>query len=190
MMVHDFSVGCFATSSSKVISRPLIREWYTVPRFFYVKIVLWGAGRTKKLRPIRKRDGKMKKLLLIIIAAMFMLTACKKDNSSSSSSNGSTNELIGWWVDQLSGEPPHHGYVLKFINNNTVMIYWGDICDVNWGGMVGIPEHPGWYYYNGNQSTATYVFQDNKVIITNGDILTYMNNKLHLDNSSRVLSRW
>lgn len=132
-----------------------------------------------------------------MFAAFLLLAGCSKNDGGSSSNI--TNQLKGMWSGP-EFEVPAYMYatslsrscVYDFINNNTVISY-GTVDKFQHDYETNkepLPGHNGWYYLDVNKKTLTYAFEDNKVIMTNGVILTYMDGQLYLDNSSTVLSRW
>ena len=129
---------------------------------------------------------KVRKLLLMLFAATVLLTGCKKDNDNASNSN----KLQGVWSDgpyQFPNGVLSRSRVYDFINSNTVICYVGTTNEYD-SDYISFPNHSGWYYYY--SYTITYVFNDNKVIFSNGTILTYMNGQLYLEGASNVLTRW
>ena len=86
--------------------------------------------------------------------------------------------------------PSHHTRhdVMDFINSNTVNLYFSAVdskraLEVAFNGSrpTEVPGHSGWYYDSSRAKTYTYVFEDNKAILSNGWILTYMDGKLYKD---------
>ena len=145
----------------------------------------------------------MKKVCLLMFLAVMMMTGCTKVK---------TNKLQGFWSDS----PQHvesgytyygHEYypsfnvrhnVIYFINSNTLTRSYSGTMDNSLAFEVQyshncsatpVPNHSGWYT-GGNIITYTYVFEDNKVIVSDGSIYTYMDGKLYEDGSSTVLSPW
>ena len=147
----------------------------------------------------------MKKLIIILFAAV-LLSGCSKDSSSASSSNGNqggggnNSPIVGTW------SKPAYEYEGKmrrdeayyFMNENTVVklgtcynqpyvTYWNGSPFLSF--ETPVPTHSDWYY-KGGFVTITYLFEDNKIGMTDGTIFTYMNGKLYKDNSSIVLEKW
>ena len=132
-----------------------------------------------------------------MFAAILTISGCTKI---------STNKLQGTW----SSEPvywesgyTHYGHewypsyherlVLEFVNSNTLYFYGLIIDDKRVYEVYDIdanpmPGHSGWYYES--RTPYTYVFEDNKVIVSNGNIYTYMDGKLYEDGSTWVYSPW
>ena len=123
-----------------------------------------------------------------MFAVALMMTGCTKIK---------TNKLLGLW----SSEPYWESYwgwntrtiVYNFINSNTVVEYSNvadKYYDDSWPHITTpIPGHSGWYRQGEYDATWTYVFEDNKVILSNGTIFTYMDGKLYKDGGA-ILSPW
>lgn len=125
-----------------------------------------------------------------------MLSGCTKEK---------TNKLQGFWslpplyiescyVDGEYHPSYHQCYdVLEFANSNTLFHYYG-VFDSKWPLEVvshdaySVPEHSGWWY--SFKIPYTYAFEDNKVIVSNGEIYTYMGGILYLDGCSDAYSPW
>ncbi len=123
----------------------------------------------------------MKRLLFFatIIMAMTFSTSCEKNGTSS---------LIGFWADS-DGGATYSTSSFEFINRNTVIEYKGTMLRRYQSGYSGAKNHVthpcnSSYIYSGDTNTWTYAYEDNKVIITNGTILTLMDGKLYKDGSS------
>ena len=127
-------------------------------------------------------------------AILMMATGCTKTG---------TNKLQGTWSSaQEHVESGYTGYtynarywVLEFVNGNTLYSYHcvydnrtaleaDTYCD----NAISMPGHSGWYY--DYRTPYTYVFEDNKVIVSNGKIYTYMDGKLYWDGYTTTLSPW
>ena len=142
----------------------------------------------------------MKKTCLILFTAVLLIvTGCKK---------ASTNKLLGFWskpVEYVEGYVEPHinvehlghycrNFTMEFVNSNTLYNYnyvadRKSAFEAEESEIHSVPGKSGWYYKYRTQNT--YVFEDNKVILSNGDIYTYMDGKLYLDGySSVVLSPW
>lgn len=150
----------------------------------------------------------MKKLYLLLFAAVMLITGCQKNEGTNTNAN--TSILQGtWssnseWVDAFYTHygnnycPSHNcrNWVVEFVDDNTLYNYHC-VCDNQTSLMVNtdcdnaipMPGHSGWYY--DYRTLYTYVFQENKVFLTNGTIYTYLNGKLYEDGySDVVLSPW
>lgn len=135
-----------------------------------------------------------------MFAAVLMMTGCTKIK---------TNKLQGTWSsapEYYESGYTHYGnewypsyharfWVLEFVNSNTLYDYhcvYDDRTalevDTNCDATISMPGHSGWYY--DRRTPYTYVFEDNKVILSNGNIYTYMDGKLYKDGTSTVLSPW
>lgn len=133
-----------------------------------------------------------------MFTTILLLAGCSKNDGSGNSSNN-TNQLKGMWSGPEFEVPAYlyatslsRSCVYDFINSNTVISYgtvdkFQHVYETN---KEPLPGHTGWYYLSSNKKTLTYAFEDNKVIMTNGELFTYMNGQLYVDNSSTVLSRW
>ena len=115
------------------------------------------------------------KFLPVVLAAFvvsFVFSSCE--------GLGADKGLSGYYSRQ-----PYKGWkgyqfrrVLHFVNNNTVVNYdyvangryWqdDDIGDFS----TPFPEHSGWYYQDGCGETYTYTKDGDKIYISNGSILT------------------
>lgn len=124
-----------------------------------------------------------------MVVVFLTMTGCKKDGGT----NSTITQLEGFWA----ASPTYGSYidcnyrdpVYEFISNNTAFEYVNVYDDYVSGlSTNSMPEHQGWYY--DLKKSQTYVFSENKVIFTNGDIYTLVNGKLYKDNSSTVLSPW
>ena len=115
-------------------------------------------------------------VILVAFVVSFVFSSCEGlfDNF------GAGKGLSGYYSRQ-----PYEGWkgyqfrrVLHFANNNTVVyydyvangLYWQDYT-------LGIysmpfPEHSGWYYQNGCGETYTYTKDGDKIYMSNGLILT------------------
>lgn len=127
-----------------------------------------------------------------MFTAVLLMTGCQKI---------SANKLEGLW----SSEPRWNSRyehnqrlnVYYFINSNTVVEYV-NVTDRMYPEdepflptiETPISGHSGWYRSGYMDRTWTYVFEDNKVILSSGTIFTYMDGKLYKDGSSAVLERW
>lgn len=138
----------------------------------------------------------MKKVYLIILfAAVLMISGCKKSESTSNESNSlkgmwSSEPRTAGWLYDYSSNPLIRDYVIEFLNENTAKSY-GSAINITHPDLVAtksVPGHSGWYYEGA--INRTYVFTNNKVVMSNGDVFSYINGKLYKDNSSAVLSRW
>ena len=150
----------------------------------------------------------MKKVYLVLFAAVMLITGCQKNEGTNTNAN--TNKLQGtWssnseWVDAFYTHygnnycPSHNcrNWVVEFVDDNTLYNYHC-VCDnqtslmvnTNCDNAIPMPGHSGWYY--DYRTLYTYVFQENKVFLTNGTIYTYLNGKLYEDGySDVVLSPW
>lgn len=121
-----------------------------------------------------------------MFVAVMMMTGCTKVK---------TNKLLGFWYapeySSFWGGYACSDNVYEFTNSNTVFQYVNvsDGCYIDDGSNdTPVPNHSGWYY--GWKKTWTYVFEDEKVILSDGTIFTYMDGKLYKDGSSTVLSPW
>lgn len=132
---------------------------------------------------------KMKKIYFaVMFTAVLMMTGCTKIK---------TNKLQGFWSVKAEYNSYWGGYVrsdkvYEFVNSNTVFQYVNvsDGCYSDEPGYddTPMPKHSGWYY--GWTKTWTYVFENDKVILSDGTIFTYMDDKLYKDGSSDVLYPW
>ena len=122
-------------------------------------------------------------------AVLLMTTGCKKI---------STNKLQGLWSTEPHWDDSWNCNIRKnvydFINSNTVCEYYyvaDNTTHLDESGYEyeSFPGKPGWYNPNG-KTMLTYVFEDNKVILTDGTIFTYMDGKLFKDGSSTILYPW
>ena len=123
-----------------------------------------------------------------MFVTVMMMTGCTKIK---------TNKLQGFWSVTPEYSSYWGGYacsdnVYEFTNSNTVFQYV-NVSDGCYSYKPGyndtpVPNHSGWYY--GSKKTWTYVFEDDKVILSDGTIFTYMDGKLYKDGSSIVLSSW
>lgn len=136
----------------------------------------------------------------MIFVAVLMMTGCTKVK---------TNKLQGIWSTPPEyheagtshwGDyyPSHHfrHNTIEFVNSNTLYFLGLAVDDPSTVGTIynsnnctPFPNHSGWYYL-GNKSPYTYVFENNKVIVSNGSIYTYMDGKLYKEGSSEALSPW
>lgn len=135
-----------------------------------------------------------------MFVAVLMMTGCTKIKTNKLQGTWSSNSE---WVEAFYTHygndycPSHYGrnWVIEFVNDNTLYTYHY-VCDnqtslmVNTHSDQAIPMsgHSGWYY--DYRTPYTYVFEDNKVIVSNGSIYTYMDGKLYEDGTSIVLSPW
>ncbi len=134
----------------------------------------------------------MKKISTITFLLVMMLTGITVFTSCSDSDDDLPGGLSSWYA---SVEPNNnaHNDVYNFINKNTVVKYH-PVVTVDWiywnGPSEEVPSHSGWYYQSGCDEYLTYVVEDNKIILTNGSILTILNNGNELREGSTKLTRW
>lgn len=135
-----------------------------------------------------------------MFTVLLLLTSCKKNSTDETSI--SENELQGLW----SSESYWNSFwndnqredVYNFINSNTAIEYVNVVDKKYPPGNeehaptidTPVPGHSGWYRSGDKDRTWTYVYEDNKVILSNGMIFTYMDGKLYKEGSSVVLLPW
>ena len=146
----------------------------------------------------------MKKLVIMMFAALMLLSGCSKSSSSTGSAvsggNQNTNPIVGTW------SKPAYSYqnmmrrdeVWYFMNENTATKL-GTCYDQPYtfyfnGSPIfsietPVPTKSGWYH-KGDNVILTYLYEDNKVGLTDGTIFTYMDGKLYKDNSNILLEKW
>ena len=138
----------------------------------------------------------MKKMYLIaMFAAVLMLNGCKKSETTSNDSVNlkgmwSSEPNSAWWLSDYSSNPLIRDDVYEFMNDNTV-VYYGSVGNITHPDLLWskqVPGHSGWYYEG--SINRTYVFASNKIVLSNGDVFSYIDGKLYKHNSSVVLSRW
>lgn len=138
----------------------------------------------------------MKKVYLIVMfAAVLIMSGCKKSETTSNDSNNlkgmwSSEPRTAGWLSDYSSNPLIRDDVFEFLNENTVKSY-GSAVNMTHPDLVSsmsMPGHSGWYYEFARN--YTYVFTNNKVVLSNGDVFSYIGGKLYKENSSSVLSRW
>lgn len=108
---------------------------------------------------------------MLLLFSVTLLFSCGDDDDDAGG-GGSSSSLTGWWAVSTNyvGGPAFH-----FINGNTVeKCLIQDYKDV----YCPTPFTPRSGWYRGSLSTYTYVVTNGKIIITNGDILTIMNDRL------------
>ena len=124
---------------------------------------------------------KMKKIkflpvILVAFVVSFVFSSCEGlfDNF------GAGKGLSGYYSRQ-----PQEGWkgyqfrsVFHFVNNNTV-VYYDNVANGRYWQHDGLgdfsapfPEHIGWYYQDGCGETYTYTKDGDKIYISNGSILT------------------
>ncbi len=139
------------------------------------------AKRMKKISYRSLNWGKVFFSCCLFVAAV-ALTSCEKDE---------TSPLIGFWAEPDAGMK-HSTASYEFINHNTVVSYGETVLkeyESEYNQWKNFDPHPcdSRYVYGGRVDTWTYVYEDNKVIITDGTILTLRNGKLYPDGSSGYL---
>lgn len=138
--------------------------------------------------------------LIAIFTVLFVgFTSCSSDDGDA---GGSNNNLSGYWLctsvcekdisdaidgGWLSSEGTGCGSkAYYFVNGNTVHVLdaWGYITKKSNTFYQVTVRNKTVYFRPEVSTTYTYALVDNKVYITNGDILTLSNNKLYLDGES------
>lgn len=110
-----------------------------------------------------------------------------------SCNNTNNNEIQGIWytsVGEFDGLSFRHVY--EFIDSNTVIDY-GTIGNTEKGWTDYYEEFPhynGWYYTPSTLTYNTYFINSNKIVISDGTILTINENVLLLENSNSIYKRW
>ena len=138
-----------------------------------------------------------KMTILGIVLMALCLVSCTKpdDGNADGTSIDSGEDVEGYWAAQSRYDSDFGSClrypVYEFINNNTAIEYenvFNGYDGIYPNGFNSMPDHKGWYYQY--KKTLTYTFIDNKIYFTIGVILTCMDGKFYVDNSSIVLSRW
>lgn len=135
---------------------------------------------------------KFSRLIPIFIVSLFIVafSSCGDDDDNGKPSSGS---ISGFW-SAPNGTYKGQTFILvyNFINKNTVVDYSTVSNSASgWTGDVAtVPNHSGWYYSPSSMRNLTYVIADNKIIISDGTILTITANGLLEDGSSVVYTKW
>ena len=120
-------------------------------------------------------------------------TACSDDDDDNGGSGPGGTDLSGYWYAP-NGEYNGVEFILvyNFINSNTVTKYSTvSNSTEGWtGNVAAIPGHPGWYHAPGTERTYTYAVADNKIVISDGTVLTIADGRLIEDGSSTVYYKW
>ena len=139
---------------------------------------------------------KTKKILpLLLLAAVFAsITSCGSDDDNESIDPNNTISILGYWsADNGRSRDGLVKFMLvyNFVNSNTVMSYGAAyyIEGKPEQNEPTVPGHPSWYITSG-QISKTYYRTGNKIIISDGNILTIDGYRLLLDNTNIVYTRW
>jgi len=127
-------------------------------------------------------------LTMTIVAMLVCLTSCSKDKE-----EGKPTGVSGLYYYSIGGSNASRT-AYNFVNGNTVEIYGALSSNPNskWGDEKGVsfPLRSGWYYSPGNKNNYTYTIVDNKIILTNGNILTINGENLMMEGTSIILNKW
>ncbi len=122
-----------------------------------------------------------------MLLGIVLFTSCSSDDEPA-------NGLSGWYSTQPEsgswGGYTERRKVYNFKNENTVVLYETVLSGSYWTYSDPIPGHSGWYHQSGIEYYETYVVNGNKIIITNGDILTIEENGDVLRSGSWKYTRW
>lgn len=137
--------------------------------------------------------AKILPLYILAFALCLGFTACSDDDDNNNGSGTGGTELLGYWYAPNGGGGGIEFILLyNFINYNTVTEYSTvSNSTEGWiGDYAAIPGHSGWYHAPGTERNYTYVVADNKVIISDGTVLTIADGRLLEDGSSTVYYKW
>lgn len=126
-------------------------------------------------------------MLILLLGIAVSFSSCGGDDDDTKEGT----RLKGMWAMSNSGFSTYN--VIEFVNDNTLYKYGNVTTDKNaWSGKSTspVPNHAGWYYLPVNKKLYTYVLVDNKLLISDETILTYMNGKLYYEGSSNYYSPW
>lgn len=135
----------------------------------------------------------IKHLPLLLIATLSIgFSACGSDDDEKNDSA----TITGYWSAD-NGHYSKNGTIVdfkivyNFLNYNTLTSFGASryILGTPDKNYSTVPGHPDWYITS-SEITRSYYRTENKIFISNGDILTIDGNRLLEDGSNIVYTRW